>query len=198
MVALGFLSFDDPDVLVASSVLAELLLVVLDRSALCVRLDTASVLPLPVAVLDDRSALACSCSSSSISIFSGGTKRSSSPTFSSPSRMGRKQRRSSWVDEALLSCCCSSALPLSELEVLLPEPVREDRASPLSSSSVLRVRMEDVTSHQTVLRSFLITQILHVGASGLGLLDPSLSSDEASSLAVEESSLEGTLSPDSR
>ena len=80
------------------------------------------------------------------------------------------------MDEPLFSCSssccgCSSALPLSELEALGPEPVREESASPLASSSDLQVRMEDVISHQTVLRSFLMTQTLHVGASGLGL-DP--------------------------
>lgn len=76
-------------------------------------------------------------------------------------------------------------------------PEDEDATVSPTSSSRGRVRMEEVTSHQIVLRSSLIKQMLQVGASGLGLiaclllLDVSLAEDEVSSL-------DGTLSPDSR
>mmetsp|Transcript_27898 Transcript_27898/g.42770 ORF Transcript_27898/g.42770 Transcript_27898/m.42770 type:complete len:272 (-) Transcript_27898:313-1128(-) len=121
-----------------------------------------------------------------------GEKRNSSDTFSSPSLIGRKHKRSSVILFVSRSDCWSSLLLFDEEAlVFFSFEASADKAISGSSSSRDRVRMEEVTSHQIVDRLSRIKQILHVGASGLGL--PPF----VVSLVDEESSRDGSLPPDS-
>lgn len=108
-----------------------------------------------------------------------GIKRSPSLTTSSPSRMGRRHKRSSLISSFVDSTVESddatrdpgSVLLLSfslDPVVDLPSPPNNSASSGAISSLSDRVLMEEVTSHQIVVKSSRIRQILQVGASGLG------------------------------
>jgi hypothetical protein len=113
-------------------------------------------------------------------------KRKASLTASSPSRMGRKHKRSSLISSLDDSSSVESEesaggpdpdgfeesvllLPFSlEPDVDFPSPPNNSASSGDISSLSDRVLIEEVTSHQIVVRSSRIKQILQVGASGFG------------------------------
>ena len=99
-----------------------------------------------------------------------GTNRRSSPTRSFPSRMGRKQSKSSLIcPEELPSLqlwvSFFSRLSFLEFKGLSPLVAHESLSAPRE-----RVLIEEVTSHHIVERSSFMRQTLQVGIRRLGLL----------------------------
>ena len=104
-----------------------------------------------------------------------GTNRCFSSTFSSPSRIGRRQSRSSFTSSlaGVEDSTSVGALPSDSLlgfEDILANStffgfMSSDEVSS-DSSFRSRVQTEEVTSHQTVVKSLRMRQTLHVGAKG--------------------------------
>mmetsp|Transcript_9857 Transcript_9857/g.21402 ORF Transcript_9857/g.21402 Transcript_9857/m.21402 type:complete len:209 (-) Transcript_9857:2075-2701(-) len=112
------------------------------------------------------------------------------PSCNSPSRMGRRHSSNSFSTSVVAASVIAFSLPVGEGDLLKDFPgcllllLESPETLSAASSSSSFVRIDEVTSHQMVVWSFRIKQMLHVGAIGFRRpLDPeeSLTDEDVSS-----------------